>query len=64
MRFALPLPTKTLSIVTYDPEDDIRIEVDSAAVPSGCTLAKHPTYKSEFIRGMPVFADIVSCKLP
>jgi hypothetical protein len=27
-------------------------------------LAKHPTLKAEFIRGYPVFADIVTCQLP
>ena len=46
-----------------DPEDFIRIEVDKASVPAGCRLAKHPTYKAEFIRGYPVFADSVTCQL-
>ena len=64
MRFELPQPTKALSITTYEPEDFIRIEVDKASLPAACTLGKHPTYKSEFVPGKPVFADIVSCKLP
>lgn len=64
MRFALPSPSKTVSIATFDPEDFVRIEVDKATVPAGCTLTKHPTYKSEFIRGYPVFADVVTCQLP
>ncbi len=64
IRVALPQPAKTLSITTYDPEDFIRVEVDKAKVPAGCTLGKHPTYKSEFIPGHPVAADMVSCKLP
>ena len=64
MRFALPEPTKLFSITTYDPEDFIRIEVDKASVPKGCTLGKHPSYKAEFIRGYPVFADQVTCQLP
>ena len=34
------------------------------SVPAGCRLAKHPSYKAEFIRGYPVFADIVTCQLP
>ena len=64
MRFALPEPGKFVSITTYDPDDFMRVEVDKAALPAGCTLAKHPTYKAEFIRGFPVFADIVTCRLP
>jgi ABC-type uncharacterized transport system substrate-binding protein len=64
MRFALPEPGKFVSITTYDPDDFIRIEVDKASVPAGCRLAKHPSYKAEFIRGYPVFADIVTCQLP
>lgn len=64
MRFALPQPATTLSVVTYDSEDFIRFEVDKASLPKGCTLDKHPTYKSEFVPGKPVFADRVSCKLP
>lgn len=64
MRFALPEPAKLLSIATFDPDDFIRIEVDKASVPAGCSLAKHPTYKAEFIRGYPVFADVVTCQLP
>lgn len=64
MRFALPEPSKRVSIATYDPDDFIRIEVDKASVPAGCRLAKHPSYKAEFIRGYPVFADVVTCELP
>ena len=64
MRFALPEPGKLVSITTYDPDDFIRIEVDKASVPAGCKLAKHPSYKAEFIRGYPVFADTVTCQLP
>jgi ABC-type uncharacterized transport system substrate-binding protein len=64
MRFALPEPSKVVSITTYDPDDFIRIEVDKASVPAGCKLAKHPSYKAEFIRGYPVFADTVTCQLP
>jgi ABC-type uncharacterized transport system substrate-binding protein len=64
MRFALPEPSKSVSITTYDPEDFVRIEVDKDSLPQGCTIAKHPSYKSEFIRGYPVFADLVTCKLP
>jgi ABC-type uncharacterized transport system substrate-binding protein len=63
-RFTLPQPTNTLSITTYDPEDFIRFEVDKATLPAGCRLDKHPTYKSEFVPGQPVFADRVSCRLP
>jgi hypothetical protein len=64
MRFMLPQPVKAFSITTFDSEDFIRIEVDKAKAPSGCTLAKHPTYKAEFVPGYPVFADRVSCRLP
>ena len=63
-RFALPQPTKAFTITTYDPEDFMRFEVDKATLPAGCRFAKHPTYKSEFVPGHPVFADMVSCKLP
>jgi Protein of unknown function (DUF1007) len=64
MRFALPEPSKFLSITTYDPDDFIRIEVDKASVPKGCMLGKHSSYKAEFIRGYPVFADVVTCQFP
>jgi ABC-type uncharacterized transport system substrate-binding protein len=64
MRFALPEPVKSVSITTYDPEDFVRIEVDKDSLTQGCTLAKHPSYKAEFIRGHPVFADRVTCRLP
>ena len=39
-------------------------EVDKASLSAGCALDKHPTYKSEFVKGKPVFADRVTCKLP
>jgi ABC-type uncharacterized transport system substrate-binding protein len=64
IRVVLPQPAKTLTITTYDPEDFIRVEVDKTKVPAGCELGKHPSYKSEFIPGHPVAADMVSCKLP
>jgi hypothetical protein len=64
MRFELPQPVRSVSITTYEPEDFIRIEVDRASLPAGCVLAKHPTYKSEFVPGKPVYADMVTCKLP
>jgi len=64
MRYALPQPTKFLSITTMEPDDFIRFDVDPASLPKGCTLAKHPTYKSEFVPGTPVFADQVTCRLP
>jgi hypothetical protein len=64
MRFALPQPAKSFSITTQDPDDVMRIEVDQASLPAGCTLDKHPTYKSEFVPGQPVYADRVTCRLP
>ena len=64
MRFPLVQPVQNLSIVTFDPEDFIRFEVDKASLSADCTLDKHPTYKSEFVPGKPVFADRVTCKLP
>lgn len=64
LRFALPQPVKSFSITTYDPEDNMRLEVDKAALSPGCVLDKHPTHKSEFIPGNPVFADRVTCRLP
>jgi ABC-type uncharacterized transport system substrate-binding protein len=64
MRFPLAQPVKSLSIVTYDHEDFIRFEVDKASLPKSCMLDKHPTYKSEFVPGKPVFADRVTCRLP
>jgi ABC-type uncharacterized transport system substrate-binding protein len=64
MRFALPQPAKSFSITTYEPDDFMRVEVDKATLPAGCTLDKHPTYKAEFVPGMPVFADRVTCRLP
>ena len=64
MRFELPQPVKSFSITTYDPDDYMRVEVDKESLPAGCTLDKHPTYKSEFVPGQPVFADRVTCRLP
>jgi len=64
MRFELPQPTKSFTITTYDPEDFMRFEVDKTKLSAACKLAKHPTYKSEFVPGHPVFADTVTCKLP
>ena len=64
MRFELPQPSKTVQLTTFDPDDFIRVEVDKNHVPAGCTLAKHPAYKAEFVRGYPVFADTVTCQLP
>ena len=64
LRFELPKPVKTVSVTTYDVEDLMRLEVDAKSVPPGCKLAKHPTHKAEFIRGYPVFADVVTCQLP
>lgn len=64
MRFELPKPVPSISIVTYDPEDFIRIEVDKKAVPAGCTLGQNPKHKAEFVRGYPVFAGVVSCRSP
>lgn len=64
MRFALPEPSRTVSITTYDPDDFMRVEVDKASLPAGCTLTKHASYKAEFVRGYPVFADTVTCQLP
>lgn len=64
MRFELPQPTKFLTVTTYESDDYIRYEVDKASVPKDCKLDKHPTYKSEYVPGHPVFADRVSCRLP
>ena len=63
MRFALPQPAATVSVTTFDPDDFVRIEVDGATLPAGCTLAKNPNHKSEFVRGFPVLADTVTCRL-
>ena len=41
-----------------------QVEVDKDTIPAGCTLAKHPTHKAEFVRGYPVQADVVTCQLP
>ena len=64
MRFELPKPVKSFSITTYEPDDEMRVEVDKESLPAGCTLDKHPTYKSEFVPGQPVAADRVTCRLP
>jgi ABC-type uncharacterized transport system substrate-binding protein len=64
MRFPLAQPVKSLDIVTFDPEDFVRFDVDKASLPPDCTLDKDPTYKSEFVPGKPVFADRVTCRLP
>jgi hypothetical protein len=64
MRFALPEPSKSFSIVSYDPEDFMRLEIDKASVPAGCALSKNPAHKAEFVRGYPVLADIVTCQIP
>jgi hypothetical protein len=64
MRFELPQPSKSFSVTTFDPDDFIRVEVNKDAIPAGCTLAKSTTYKAEFVRGYPVFADTVTCQLP
>ncbi len=64
MRFALPEPSKSVSIVTYDPDDFMRLEVDKTSIPAGCTLSRNPAHKTEFVRGYPVFADIVTCQHP
>lgn len=63
-RFALPEPSKSVSIVSYDPEDFMRLEVDKTSIPAGCTLSRNPAHKTEFVRGYPVFADVVTCQLP
>ncbi|SEP49193.1 Protein of unknown function [Rhodospirillales bacterium URHD0017] len=64
MRFDLPQPSKSFSITTFDPDDFIRVEVNKEQIPAGCSLAKSTTYKAEFVRGHPVFADTVACQLP
>lgn len=64
MRFELPQPSRFVSVTTFDPDDFIRIEFDKNSVPAGCTLGKHASLKAEFIRGYPVFADVVTCQLP
>jgi ABC-type uncharacterized transport system substrate-binding protein len=63
-RFALPQPAKSFSITTYDPSDDMRVEVDRAVLPPGCMLDKHPMHKAEYIPGNPVHADRLTCRLP
>ena len=71
-RYPLEKPTKTLSVTSLDPEDFIRIEVDrktpheiiGKAEGAQCKLDKHPTVKSEYWPGNPIFADRVTCTLP
>jgi len=63
-RFALPEPSKSVSVVSYDPEDFMRLELDKTSIPAGCTLSRNPAHKTEFVRGYPVFADIVTCQHP
>ena len=63
-RFALPQPAKVFTITTYDADDLIRFEVDKRSLPASCAADKHPSYKSEFVPGEPVFADRVTCRLP
>lgn len=63
MRFELPQPVKSISITTYEPSDEMRVEVDKDSLPNGCVLDQHPTFKSEFVPGTPVFADRVTCRL-
>jgi hypothetical protein len=71
-RYPLATPTKTLSVAALDPEDFIRIEADRGNPHEivgrtegvQCKLDKHPTLKSEYWPGNPVFADRVTCTLP
>lgn len=71
-RYPLAAPTKTLSVTSVDPEDFIRIEADrktpheiiGKTEGAKCTLDKHPTLKSEYWPGNPIFADRVTCTLP
>ena len=58
------IPHDQVRFLTFEPDDFIRVEIDKASLPAGCALDKHPTYKSEFVKGKPVFADRVTCKLP
>ena len=70
-RYPLASPTKTLSVTSIDPEDFIRIEADrktpheivGKSEGAQCKLEKHPTLKSEYWPGNPVFADRVTCTL-
>lgn len=70
LRFALPRPSKIVAVASIDPEDFVRIELDSKAgweVVGGsatCVRDKHPSIKSEYWPGHPFFADRVTCKLP
>jgi hypothetical protein len=71
-RYPLAAPTRTLSVVSLDPEDFIRIEIDRKTPYEiigktegvQCKVDKHPTLKSEYWPGNPVFADRVTCTLP
>lgn len=70
-RYPLAAPTKVLSVTSQDPEDFIRIEFDrktpheiiGKSDGATCKLDKHPTLKSEYWPGNPVFADRVTCTL-
>ena len=64
MRFELPKPVKSFTITTFDPDDFVRLELNKEAVPVECKHAKSATYKAEYIRGYPVWAETVSCQLP
>ena len=64
MRFELPKPVKAFTVTSLDPDDFVRLEVNKDAVPAECKLGKSRTYKAEYIRGYPVWADAVSCQLP
>lgn len=71
-RYPLATPTKSLSVTSLDPEDFIRIESDrktpheiiGKSDGAQCKLDKHPTLKSEYWPGNPIFADRVTCTLP
>jgi len=64
LRFELPAPVAEFTVATFDPDDFMRVEVDKTTLPAGCTIAKHPSLKAEFVRGYPVFADVVRCRQP
>ncbi|MBM3645014.1 MAG: DUF1007 family protein [Alphaproteobacteria bacterium] len=64
MRYELPAPVKQISVTVQDPDDFIRIEVEPGSAPEHCELRKHLRIASEFIRGRPIPADEVLCRLP
>jgi hypothetical protein len=72
LRYALPRPSKSVSVAAIDEEDYIRIEVAPATAfavegdggKAQCKADKHPTVKAEYFRGHPFFADRVTCTLP